>query len=238
MRLLIGPATTPLTTLMAQHLGLQAMSYADTAPHHAAQAVFLLPYRETPDAQDLVHQALRAVDRWGPRPAMLLSNAGVFDPRNPGVRRESDAADAADTFGQSLAAVETAFVRRGANRPIVRLPAPIAHVPEAGALLALKAGQPVRSGTYQGFDPTTLAALLEPCAQIHLTHLACGPVPDEAIADALGNVLQDTPHLWDTGWDRLRTQWSEQWGRPDGLVSARRNTLPALLALASRTTTA
>jgi hypothetical protein len=231
----IGPNGTPLTHVLAAHLGADAKVYGESVPIGNPFVVLLMPYRETPNAVEAVQQALLAVEHWGPREAILLSNAGVFNPNSPGLRRETDEPDATDAFGRTLLAAEAAFERHGAHRPIVRLPAPIARVPEAGALLHLLDQGAWPTGALQGFDPATLAGDLEPCAHIRLTHLACGPVPVQTVAAGTGHALQPQPTTWGTGWDRLRTQWSESWGRLDGLAAGRRGTLAALTSLANGT---
>jgi hypothetical protein len=222
--------------LLAKHLGAVPKHYGETHATGSGFAFLLLPYRETPNAEEAAAHALRAVDHWGGRGGLLLSNAGVFDPSTPGLRREIDAPDANDAFGRALGTIEVAFTRNGPQRSIVRLPAPIAPVPEAGALLQLLDPMGWNDGVAQGFDPSALAGLLEPCAQIRLTHLACGPVPVGALAAQTGRPLHPAPPQWGTGWDRLRTQWSGSWGRPDGLASGRRTTLAALTAFAQGAT--
>lgn len=231
MHHLLAPHTSPLGLALAQALDADLHHYHD-APlltRHPWVGI-LLPTPDTPDALGQAQEAAIALRHLAYTGGVVLSNADVFDAQSWGIRREAAAPDATDTFGQALRGLEQ--LARG--KPVLRAPTPLVSCPEAAPVVEILHQDALPHGALQAIHLDEIAQAARRANLPTLVHLACGPVPTETLADALGKEMVEG-HGKGRGWDRLRSDWSEMWGRPDGLISGRRDHIQGMLALARTT---
>lgn len=228
LRSLLAPSSSPLGAALAGAMGAHLHPYneAPSLTHHPWVAV-LLPARGTPDAGQALHEATAALRLLARTPGIVLSNTDVFDEEATGLRRESFDPDAQDAFGLALVEAEAA----AHGKPVLRIPTPLFACPEAAPLAFLGQDGPLPDGALQAAPLAEIAAAALRDDLPSLLHLSSGPVPVEALAPFLARAIgPEKGH--GPGWDRLRSDWSELWGRPDGLLSARRAHIEGLLAFA------
>lgn len=228
LRSLLAPSSSPLGAALAAAMDAHLHPYneAPSLTRHPWVAV-LLPTQDTPQAAQAIHEATAALRALAHTPGAVLSNAGVFDEGTTGLRRESFPPDARDAFGQALLDAEGAAW----GKPVLRLPVPLHACPEAAPLAFLGQDGPLPDGALQAAPLAEIAEAALRDDLPSLLHLASGPVPIEALAPFLARPIGPGKGQG-PGWDRLRSDWSDLWGRPDGLLSARRAHIEGMRAFA------